>query len=138
MSNINKNNYIELLYYKAKNHLENEYEIDNKQSWIISYIKKENCYKCENKYDNTISKMTNVENFIRIWNYNMYNKPQYDNDDAEIKIYVQYEYYSGYKCNRNNKIPIETIKMFTGLLKDIIDENKNEEDYNIIDNITDI
>lgn len=137
MSNIIKKHYIKLCYYKEIDYTENKYEIDNKRSWDIFYIREENCYTCKNKFDNKITKMIDVENFIRIWNHDMYNITRNINDNMKIGIYIEDKCFSGYKCDRNSKIPVEAIKIYINLLKDIIDKNNIEnidEDYNIIDN----
>lgn len=135
-----KRHYIELSYYKIKyDDGKKKYEFDDENSWIISYKKDENCYFCEKKSNNKITKMENVENFIRIWNYDMYNtihNGRYQGE-AKIYIYVENEYYSGYICNETSKISVDIIQKYVCLLKDIIeekdkDDKKVDEDYNII------
>lgn len=100
----------------------------------LKYVKDENCYICKNKYDKQIIKMVDVENFIRIWNYDMFNITRniYDKE-AKISIYIENKYYSGYICNRTSKICIDIIQKYIYLLKDIIEEN--DEDDKIIKNI---
>lgn len=141
----NKKNYIELSCYEEKYDNGIKYENDKDNSWIITYINDEKLYICKNKYDKRIIKMVDIENFIRIWNYDMYNiTSSCYNKNAEISIYILNKYYSGYKCNRTSKISIEIIQKYIWLLKDIIEEKEKdnkiikntekniEEDYNII------
>lgn len=129
----NKKHYIELFYYEQKyiNNHETKHFIDDKKSWFIYYEKDKNYYLCKNKHDNKITKMINVENFIKIWNYDVYNMIRKNlNNKAKISIYIENKYFSGYICDNYNysKIPIDIIRNYTYLLKDIIeeiDENNN-------------
>lgn len=140
MEEENKKNYIEIYSYEKIYDDEIKYIKEN--SWIITYTKDEKLFICKHKYDKRIIKMVDVENFIRIWNFDMYNMTRNDYyKEAVINIFIENKYFSGYKCNRTTKISIDIILKYIYLLKDIIEEDditiknivKNiDEDYNII------
>lgn len=135
----NKRYCIKLTSYERVYDGENKIEVDNENSWIISYKKDENCYLCERISNNKITKMENVEKFIRVWNQDM-NIKIYSRDyrkEAKISIFIENEYYSGYICSRTSKIPVDIIPKYICILKDIIEEKDKddktaEEDYSII------
>lgn len=111
-------------------------------SWIISYNKNQNCFICENKSNNKITKMKNVENFVRIWNHYMHkaikglpgSEYAHNNQpEAFIEIFIENDYYSGYTISVATPVPVELIQKYIYLLKDIIEENEKDKDSKKVD-----
>ncbi|CAO3588347.1 unnamed protein product [Absidia cylindrospora] len=133
--------YIDLLYKKCKDGVitsDEIYEVDDENSWTVSYKKDVNCFFCEKRSTGKVTKMTNVENFISIWNYDMHNEVGKRGGVASISVYVESGYYSGYEGTYRAKIPVDIIPKYISLLKDIHeesdkdDEKADAEDYNIV------
>ncbi|CAO3638572.1 unnamed protein product [Cunninghamella echinulata] len=128
-----KKHYIELSKYKIKHegNYEKKHEIDNTESWIIAYKKDINRYLCKRKSSDKIVEMDTVESFITQWNNDQYNiiRDTY-NGMAQIIIYIENEYFSGYKCSKGihgtSKISEDTILRYTHILKDITEERKDD------------
>lgn len=122
-----KKHYIELTHRKLlRSNVESKCEIANTNSWIISFKKDEKHFMCENKSSNKITKMKNVENFIRIWTCDIYNAKNSVRliHEGSIDIYMENQKYSGYTCNSSSPVSADTIQRYVYLLKDIIeDEN---------------
>ncbi|ORZ11466.1 hypothetical protein BCR42DRAFT_421179 [Absidia repens] len=134
--------YISLIF-KKYNSSERECEIDDSKSFIISYKKDVNCYLCKKKSTGKVTKMANVENFIRIWNYNMSNEISEQRwGESYISVYIEKEFFSGYEhsCASGPRIPVDIIQKYICLLKDIVEEEEKEdktvdaEDYDIVYN----
>ncbi|KAI9304285.1 hypothetical protein BJ944DRAFT_231422 [Cunninghamella echinulata] len=125
-----KKHYIALSHHKVKyvyGEIKEEQEIS---TWIVSYKKEGKYFLCENKFKNKTLKMKSVENFIRIWIYDMRKLLGclYGKEQAKVVIYLDNEHYSGYVCSEATPIPVELILKYIFLLKDIIeDDNKVDE-----------
>ncbi|CAO3649794.1 unnamed protein product [Cunninghamella blakesleeana] len=137
-----KRHYIELSQYKIIYDDKKKLEIDNTKSWVITYKEDKNCFLCEKKSSNKITEMKDVEQFIRIWNYDAYHKIDGNySEEASIKFYIQNECFSEHTCRMTGKgatqIPVVIIQGYINSLKNIIEEkDKNDkivdEDYNLI------
>ncbi|KAI9303362.1 hypothetical protein BJ944DRAFT_250744 [Cunninghamella echinulata] len=123
--------YIELSKYKIiKENYEKTYEIDDSESWIISYKKDINRYLCKRKSNDKIVEMDTVESFIMQWNHDRYNLVCETYDEmAQITIYIENDYFSGYKCIKGpygtSKISEDTILRYIHILKDITEERSD-------------
>lgn len=115
------NNYILLELYNKVN-AKNEVIRNDDRSWQISYEKDENCFFCKNLSNDNVTKMKNVETFIRIWirHTETLLQDKYNNERAAVILIVQGKYVSGYQCHMHFKIPENTCCLYSNTLKDII------------------
>ncbi|KAI9341877.1 hypothetical protein BD770DRAFT_414775 [Pilaira anomala] len=117
----NTSNYILLELYIEYN-ANRDIIRDDDKSWQISYEKDENCFFCKNLSDNNVTKMNDVENFIRIWirHTELMLRDKYSGQKAVVMLIVQGKCLSGYKCHMHSKIPENICHHFPNTLKDII------------------
>ncbi|GAA5809287.1 hypothetical protein MFLAVUS_002693 [Mucor flavus] len=104
--------------------------------WIISYNKNQDLFICENKSNSKITKMKNVENFVKVWSYDIHQAiktlpPREDSrnsrPEAYIELFIENDYFAGYTISDDASVPEELIQKYIFLLKDIIEEKKVDE-----------
>lgn len=112
-------NYISLSYFKKATVSEVEKQM-NEYSWRIVFNTGQGCFHCQNISTKKVTRVKNVEDFIDVWIDLM--RSEMDNlYRAEISLFVQDVYYSGYTCLYNSEIiPKDTAFKFSSILKNIL------------------
>lgn len=110
---------------------------DVEDFWIISYNKNQDLFICENNSNSKITKMKNVENFIKVWSHDVHQAIRILHvkdwsspctHKAYIKLFIENNYFSGYTITKNASVIGELIQKYVFLLKDIIDEDDKDDE----------
>lgn len=90
--------------------------------WYITYNKNDDYFLLESPSSQKIIKLKNAEVFVKIFindmNHYVYNN--IEEETASLRLYIQKELYSDYRCNYSKAIPNDVASQYISALKEIM------------------
>lgn len=106
-----RNNYIQLYYNTPE------------ETWYLSYNRDGDYFTCDNGDNNKITKLKNVQSFIRIQCVHKKGLPYVTwNEEGSVSLYIGNKCLSRYLVSKNALMPSNIIQEYIDTLKDVIEE----------------